>query len=80
MREADGSSAGRESRGQGRDRGPGMGRAAGGEIPPFMAQRIKEASREELEGIKQRMKQFGLSDERIEEIITQIRGNNGAQN
>jgi membrane fusion protein (multidrug efflux system) len=80
MREADGSSAGREPRGQGRDRGPGMGQAAGGEIPPFMAQRIKEASREELEGIKERMKQFGLSDERIEEIITQIRGNNGAQN
>jgi membrane fusion protein (multidrug efflux system) len=80
MREAGGSSAGREPRGQGRDRGPGMGQAAGGEIPPFMAQRIKEASREELEGIKERMKQFGLSDERIEEIITQIRGNNGAQN
>ena len=79
MREADGSSAGREPRGQGRDRGPAMEQAAGGGIPPFMAQRIKEASREELEGIKQRMKQFGLSDERIEEIITQIRGNNGAQ-
>jgi membrane fusion protein (multidrug efflux system) len=77
MREADGSSAGREPRGQGRDRGPGMGQAAGGEIPPFMAQRIKEASREELEGIKQRMKQFGLSDERIEEIIKQVRENNG---
>ncbi len=79
MREAGGSSAGREPRGQGRDRGPGMGQAAGGEIPPFMAQRIKEASREELEGIKQRMKQFGLSDERIEEIITRIRGESGAQ-
>lgn len=78
MRDAGGSNAGREQRGQGRDRGPGMEQTAGGEVPPFMAQRIKGASREELEGIKQRMKQFGLSDERIEEIITQIRGDNGS--
>ena len=54
-----------------------MGQAADGEIPPMMAQRIKEASPEELEGIKERMKQFGLSDERIEEVIKQIRGDSG---
>ena len=58
-------------------RGGGVGQAAKGEIPPFMTQRIKEASPEELEGIKERMKQFGLSDERIEEIIKQVRGENG---
>ena len=45
-----------------------------------MAQRIKEASPEELEGIKERMRERGLSDERIEEIITQVRGDVGAQN
>ena len=55
-----------------------MGQAAEGEIPPMMAQRIKEASPEELEQIKERMKQFGLSDERIEEVIKQIRGNDGS--
>jgi RND family efflux transporter MFP subunit len=61
----------------GRGPGGGMGQAADGEIPPRMAQRIKEASPEELEQIKQRMKQFGMSDERIEEVITQIRGEGG---
>ena len=57
-----------------------MGKAADGEIPPHMAQRIKEASPEELEGIRERMKERGLSDERIEEIIKQVRGDVGAQN
>ena len=52
-------------------------RASGGGIPPRMAQRNKEASPGELESIKERMKQFGLSDERINEIVKQIRGNNG---
>ena len=46
----------------------------------MMAQRIKEASPEELEGIKERMKQFGMSNERIEEVIKQLRGDVGAQN
>ena len=80
MREGGGSGAGRRQRGEGGGPGTEMGQAAGSKIPPFMAQRIKEASPEELEGIKQRMKQLGLSDERIEEIIKQVRGNNGAHN
>ena len=69
-------------RGQGGgSRSGGMGRAPGGEIPPQMAERIKNASPEELEQIKERMKQFGMSDERIEEIIQQVRGTDGgAQN
>ena len=44
----------------------------------FMAQRIKEASPEELERIKERMRQFGMSDERIDEVITRLRGNGGS--
>ena len=55
-----------------------MSQAADGQIPPRMAERIKAASPEELEQIKERMKQFGMSDERIEEIIKQVRGNAGA--
>jgi len=78
MRERGGPGAGRGRRGEGGGRGGGMGQAADGEIPPSMTQRIKEASPEELEGIKERMKQFGLSDERIEEIITQVRGEDGS--
>ncbi len=71
--------------GEGRGRGPGpggqggrpggMGQGEGGsEIPPFMAQRIKDASPDELEKIKERMKQFGMSDERIDEVVKKIRG------
>ena len=65
--------------GRGRGQGGGMGRGAGsGEIPPFMVQRIKEASPEDLEQIKGRMQQFGMSEERIEEIVKQIRDEGGA--
>ena len=64
----------REGGGPGPGRGAGMGQAGGGEIPPFMAERIKNASPEELEQIKQRMKQFGMSDDRIEEVIKKVRG------
>ncbi len=39
-----------------------------------MADRIRNASPEDLERIKERMKSFGLSDEQIEETITSIRG------
>ena len=60
---------------------PGAGRGgengAEGGIPPFMAQRIKDATPEELERIKERMKQFGMTDERIDEVIQQIRGESG---
>jgi len=59
--------------------GPPPGGGAGGEggIPPFMVERIKNASPEELERIKERMQQFGMSDERIAEVIQQIRGEGG---
>jgi membrane fusion protein (multidrug efflux system) len=55
-------------------RGPGE---AGAGIPPFMVQRIKDASPEELERIKERMKQFGMSEDRITEVINQVRGEGG---
>lgn len=55
--------------------GPGN---AGGGIPPFMVERIKNATPEELERIKERMKQFGLSDERIAEVVKQVRGEGGS--
>jgi hypothetical protein len=42
-----------------------------------MVQRIKDANPEELERIKERMKQFGMSDERINEVIKQVRGEGG---
>jgi len=80
MREGGGPGDGRGQRGGGGGRGGGMGQAADGEIPPMMAQRIKEASPGELEQIKERMRQFGLSDERIEEIIRQVRGDSGVAN
>jgi RND family efflux transporter MFP subunit len=51
-----------------------QGAAPGGDIPPFMEQRIREASPEDLEQIKQRMRSFGMSDERIDEIVQRIRG------
>ncbi len=79
-REGGGPGAGRGQPDEGGGRGDGRGLAADGEIPPMMAQRIKEASPEELEQIKERMKQFGLSDERIEEVIKQIRRNGGGSN
>jgi membrane fusion protein (multidrug efflux system) len=67
-----------QQRREGGGRGGGMGRAADGEIPPMMVQRIKEASPEELEGIKKRMKELGLSDDRIEETIKQVRSEGGS--
>jgi hypothetical protein len=42
-----------------------------------MAQRIKEASPEELVRIKARMKEFGMSDERIDEVVKQVRDGDG---
>lgn len=47
-------------------------------IPPFMVERIKNATPEELERIKERMKQFGMSDERINEVVKQVRGEGGS--
>ncbi len=65
--------------GQQERQGSGMGQGATGEIPPMMAQRIKGASPEELAQIKERMKQFGMSDDRIEEVVKQVRGESGAK-
>jgi hypothetical protein len=45
-----------------------------------MVERIKNATPEELERIKERMKQFGMPDERINEVITSIRGDGGGAN
>ena len=72
----------REGGPPGSGRGPGgdTGAAGSGQIPPRLAERIKAANPEELEQIKVRMKQFGLSDERIAEVIQQIRGDGGARN
>ncbi len=52
---------------------PGGGPGAGG-IPPQLAERIRNASPEELETIKERMKSFGMPNKKIEETITSIRG------
>ena len=60
---------------QGQNGGPPQ---AGAGIPPFMVERIKNATPEELEKIKERMKQFGMTDERISEVIKQVRGEGGA--
>jgi membrane fusion protein (multidrug efflux system) len=78
MREGGGRGPGRGQGAESGGRGGGMGHAADGEIPPFMVQRIKEASPEELEGIKERMKQFGMSEERIDEVIKQVRSEGGS--
>jgi hypothetical protein len=43
-----------------------------------MVERIKNASPEDLEQIKERMKQFGMSEERIDEVVKDIRGKGGA--
>jgi RND family efflux transporter MFP subunit len=65
--------------GDGAAHGRGIGPSPGSGIPPRMAERIKKASPEELERIKERMKQFGLSDERIDEIIATVRSNSGTE-
>jgi membrane fusion protein (multidrug efflux system) len=62
---------------EGGGRAGGPGRAPGGGIPPQMAERIKNASPEELVQIKERMRQFGMSDERIDEIIKRVREGDG---
>ena len=60
-----------------RPQGGGAGQGGGG-LPPIMVERIRTASPEQLENIKTRMQQFGMSDERIDEIIKNIRDKNGA--
>ena len=60
-----------------RPQGGGAGQGGGG-LPPMMVERIRTASPEQLENIKARMQQFGMSDERIDEIIKNIRDKNGA--
>ncbi len=57
--------------------GAGPGAGAEGGIPPFMVERIKNATPEELERIKERMQQFGMTDERIDEVVKKVRGEGG---
>lgn len=59
-------------------RGPGGPPPGAGGLPPRMADRILNASPEDLERIKERMKSFGMSDEQIEETVTSIR-NGGSE-
>lgn len=60
-------------------KGEGGPPAAGaGGLPPMMVERIRSASPEELENIKARMRQFGMSDERIDEIIRRVRAAEGS--
>ncbi len=40
----------------------------------MMEQRIRDASEEDLVHIKERMKQFGLDEQQIDDIVTRIRG------
>lgn len=55
--------------------------AAGGDpaaqIPPFMRDRIRDAAPEDLERIKQRMQQFGMSEEQVNAVVRSIRGEEG---
>ena len=51
----------------------GAGGFAGG-IPPQFADRIRNASPEELERIKDRMRQRGMSEQEIEQRLEAVRG------
>jgi RND family efflux transporter MFP subunit len=53
--------------------GPGGAGAEGG-IPPFLVDMIRNADPEQLEQIKQRMRDRGRTDDEIEQILTEIRG------
>jgi membrane fusion protein (multidrug efflux system) len=63
--------------------GPGAGPGGGGPapgagppsgtLPPFLVERIRSASPEELERIKDRMRSFGMSDEAIEKAVADVR-------
>ena len=48
--------------------------APGGELPPFLVERIKIASDEELEQIRTRMRERGWQDSQIEAAIAKARG------
>ncbi len=52
---------------------PGAGAMAGG-FPPQFAERIRNATPEQLERIKDRMRQRGLSDSEIEQRLAAVRG------
>lgn len=53
--------------------GPPGGPGAGG-LPPFVVERIKHASPEELDQIRARMRERGMSDEQVEAAIRTARG------
>jgi RND family efflux transporter MFP subunit len=54
-----------------------MGPPPGGGLPPMLEQRIKEASAEDLERIRKRMKDFGMDEATIDAEIKRIRGDQG---
>lgn len=69
--------------GPGRGFGPGPGIGPGGppggfdpdNLPPFVEERIRTATPEELERMRRRMKDFnGFSDEEIDDIFERVRG------
>lgn len=57
----------------GRPGGPPPGGPSPENLPPRMVERIREASDDDLELIKGRMQQFGMSEEQVEEIVRKIR-------
>lgn len=59
--------------------GPPRDKPGGGEIPDRMKERIRNASPEELEQIKERMRSFGMPDDTIEETVNRIRGGEESQ-
>lgn len=59
--------------GSGGPHGPGAFPPGGG-MPPQFVERLRTASPEELEKIKERMRQRGMSDEQIESLLRSVRG------
>lgn len=64
----------------GRPGGPGRppeGGFSADNLPPMMVERIKEATPEDLERIKERMQQFGMDREQVEKTVKSIREGDG---
>ena len=56
---------------------PGRGGFTGDNLPPMMEQRIRDASPEDLERIKERMQQFGMDKSQVDAIVKKIREESG---